>query len=443
MRLFRFLFLLTLLMLIAFASVLIFLTLEKTPAVQKTELIDTERAVRAKDLAKRSLKELIKKDTSAFISISASEEDLNSLMAIMARSISRLEGHVNITQGGLYAAVTFRVPHNRVGDFINLGLEIYPSDSGLYVSQVTVGHVKVPGKIALFILRFILDLVLGNEDGTVAMNSVQSVNFKNNTVTFNLRRIPDIMERKEKLVKRLKFFRDTIPPISDPETVRIYYAKLIKIKNRIQAGQSVSLAYFIGPLFQLAQRRSYDSNPEEENKAALLALAMYIGDSRFEKFIGPVRTDEMKLHQPRYGNVLLGGREDLRLHFVISAGLKILTDSGITYAIGEFKELLDVRRGGSGFSFVDLAADLAGTRFAEVATDRSGGARRIQSVLAGEAFEVMFFPKVYDLPEYLSQTEFERIYGNVENAKYLNLVSIIKDRLSQLPAYGKMKFEKK
>lgn len=442
-RLFRLLFLLVLSMTVVVPSVLIFLTFEKKPAVQKTELTDTDRAARAKDLAQRSLKELIKQDDATPISISASEDDLNSLMAILVRGIPRLQGRINIKQSGLDAAVTFRLPHNPIGDFINLRVGIYPSESGLQLSRVIIGRIKISNKVALFILRLILDLGLGNESGTVALNSVQSVIFKKNTVTFNLRRIPDLRERKDKIVQRLKIFRDAIPLIANPETVRVYYAKLIERESRIQTGQSVSLAYFIGPLFQLAQQRSYGSDPAEENKVALLALAMYMGDRNFEKFIGSVRTEEMKLRQPRYRNVLLGGREDLRLHFVISAGLKILTDSGITYAIGEFKELLDARKGGSGFSFVDLAADLAGIRLAEVATDRSGGARRIQSVLAGEVSEVMFFPKVHDLPEDLSQAEFERIYGNVGNDKYLNLVNVIKGRISQLRPYNIRGFEEK
>ena len=434
-RLLRLLFLLIVLMMVVVPSVLIFLTFEKKPAVEKSELIDTDKATRAKELAERSLKEIIKQDDAAFVSISASEDDLNSLMAILARGIPRLQGRINITQSGLNAAMTFRLPHNPIGSFINLRVGIYPSESGLQLSPVTIGRIRISNKVALFIFRLALDLGLGNQSGTVALNSIRSVIFKQNTVTFNLRPIPDLIERKNKIAHRLKFFQDTLPIIANPETVRVYYADLIKRESRIQTGQSVSLAYFIGPLFQLAQRRSYGSNPAEENKAALLALAMYLGDRRFEKFIGSVRTKEMKLPQPRYRNVLLGGREDSRLHFVISAGLKILTDSGITYAIGEFKELLDASKGGSGFSFVDLASDLSGLRLAEVATDSSGGARRIQSVLAGEVSEAMFYPKVQDLPEDLSQAEFERIYGNVENDKYLNLVNVIKDRISQLRAY--------
>jgi hypothetical protein len=434
MRRFRLFLIIVLIIFLLLPCALIVLTLEKTPAVARTELIDSAKAARARDFAKRSVKELIKQDGSRTLFISATEEDLNSLMAVMSRGMSRLQGRVNITRWGSYAAVTYRVPHNPVGDYINLGISIYPSDAGLYIAQVKIGHINIPGKMALVTMRFLLDILLGNKNGTVALDSVESVDFLRDTVNLRLRRIPDLMQREQKIVQRFKALRDILPHVADPEIVRIYYALLLQLDNSVNAGKSVSLSYFMAPLFELSRQRSNLYDPAEENKAALLALAIYIGDSRFEKFVGSVQTPIMKLHRRQYGNVLLAGREDLRLHFVISAGIKIITDSGITFAIGEFKELLDATRGGSGFSFVDLAADLAGKRLAETATGQSS-ARKIQAVLSAGANEDLFFPKIHDLPEDLSQSRFERIYVNVESPMYISLVNMINDRISGLPAY--------
>jgi hypothetical protein len=437
MRLFRRLLLLILFITLSVPIVLAFLTFEDTPAVYKTDLIDTEKAARAKDLTRKTLRQILRYNKAEDISISASEDDLNSLMAVTARGIHRIEGHINVTRAGLYADMTVRLPHNPAGDYINIHFGVFPSESGFHVSPVSIGYIRIPGRLALFIVRVMLDIILGNDNGTVAVNSLQSVEFTNDTVTFHIRKIPDLLARKNKIVQRFKSLRDAMPLLADPEIVREYYVKLMELGNRIQPGQQASLAYFIGPLFELAQKRSLNSDPAEENKAALLALAIYTGDSRFEPLIGQVRTETMKRYRPRYRHVLLGGREDLRLHFVISAGLKIISDSGLTNAVGEYKELLDARKGGSGFSFVDLAADLAGTRLAEAATDHSGDAGRIQSALAGEVSEDMFFPNVSDLPEDISQNDFEHTYGNVENPKYLSLVGKIKDRISRLPAYSR------
>ena len=414
---------------------MLLLTLEKSPAVLQTEQMSTEKAVHIQNLVMRTAKDLLRRNGAAPITVYASEQDLNNLMVLVSRGVTRLRGKVRIQPEELSAVFTYHLPHNPVGDFVNLRLGVPSSESGLHLSRFSLGHLEISGKIALFTLRVLLDTVLGNGNGTVILNSIQSVKIQSQSVVFHLRHIPDLMERKEKLVERIKAFRDTVPIVGNPETVRVYYVHLTKMENRIRNRQTVSLAYFIGPLFQLAAQRSETGNPVEENKAALLAMAIYAGNGRFEKLIGPVRTKAMKSRRPQYGNIVLGGREDLRLHFIISTGIKIITDNDTTYAIGEFKELLDAGKGGSGFSFADLAADLAGTRLAETATGRDRDAREVQSVLAGETGEAAFFPDVSDLPEDLSQTEFERIYGNVESAVYLNLVSSIRDRISRLPAY--------
>ena len=66
----------------------------------------------------------------------------------------------------------------------------------------------------------------------------------------------------------------------------------------------------------------------------------------------------------------LNGRHDSAQHFVISAALAAWAGEPVAEAIGLYKELDDARRG-SGFSFADLAADRAGTRFGELVAKAS------------------------------------------------------------------------
>jgi len=132
----------------------------------------------------------------------------------------------------------------------------------------------------------------------------------------------------------------------------------------------------------------------------------------------------------------LANRQDLRLHFVVSAALKVISDSGMSHAAGEFKELHDARLGGSGFSFADLAADMAGVKLAEGLLDNSGEGQRIQTVLAKATDEHMFFPSIEGLPENLSQQQFEIDYGGLQDPRYQSMVSKIEHRLSVLPLYA-------
>jgi hypothetical protein len=118
-------------------------------------------------------------------------------------------------------------------------------------------------------------------------------------------------------------------------------------------------------LFQLAHQRSKSGSHTLENKAAILALSIYAGHWRFEQFTGQVGTKKNQPEPAITRHITLGGRQDLRLHFIVSAGIKVISDSGVSFAAGEFKELLDALSEGSGFSFADLAADRAGTHFAK------------------------------------------------------------------------------
>jgi hypothetical protein len=105
-------------------------------------------------------------------------------------------------------------------------------------------------------------------------------------------------------------------------------------------------------------------------------------------------------------------------------------------AAGEFKELLDAGDGGSGFSFADLAADMAGVKFAELLLDNTGRGWRAQTALATIKDEKMFFPSIDGLPENLSQALFEAEYGGLQDARYQSLVTEIERRLGLLPLHS-------
>ena len=199
---------------------------------------------------------------------------------------------------------------------------------------------------------------------------------------------------------------------------------------------TASLAEVFGPFFLFVKDRSKLNDPSTENQAALLALVMYFGDARFERLTGPVRQGALQGHIPRNRGIRLGERRDLLLHFIISAGLKLVSDQGIAMAIGEFKELLDSSKGGTGFSFVDLAADRAGLRFAETATDTNGGALHLINVLAGKTNEKAFFPYFLDLPEGLSESAFQNRYGDINDPRYASVVQEIDKRLAGAEAYA-------
>jgi hypothetical protein len=172
----------------------------------------------------------------------------------------------------------------------------------------------------------------------------------------------------------------------------------------------------------------------DENRAALWALINFFSDGAFEALSGKLVSGESDLVRSPSG-VTLAARGDLLDHFVYSAGITLATQQGIGVAAGEFKELLDSGNGGSGFSFVDLAADRAGIAFVEAATASEEGARQFQQVLLAGAGENGFFPDISGLAENLDQDQFRELYGSTESARYQRQLAAIDERIIRLPLY--------
>lgn len=126
------------------------------------------------------------------------------------------------------------------------------------------------------------------------------------------------------------------------------------------------------------------------------------------------------------------GRRDLAQHFVVSAALAVLVGPEAAEAIGALKEVRDAQ-GGSGFSFVDLTADLAGVALA---------GRVRQGDLALEKLALSFtvedfLPGAEGLREGLDWATFSSAFGSTDNDRFQREVTAIRQRIAALPSYRK------
>ena len=282
-----------------------------------------------------------------------------------------------------------------------------------------------------------LNILAGEALGSHLRHSVKSVSVEGDMTTIVYRPIPDLKQRISLFKDRVKEVRDEFALVANPAAVKVYYSQLCKFGQDGHKAKAISLGYYLAEAYGLAAKRTrFGGDPVEENKAALMALAIFLGSTRFSSFVGEIQTDELEHCLGYSRNIKLAQRTDLRLHFIYSAAFKVLGDSGISFAIGEFKEMMDSGRGGSGFSFVDLAADRAGIRFAEVALDANkGGAIRLQSMALSLISEPLFFPDIDGLPEGIPQVEFDDHYGGVEGRLYGDYVKEIDRRIMQIELY--------
>lgn len=126
------------------------------------------------------------------------------------------------------------------------------------------------------------------------------------------------------------------------------------------------------------------------------------------------------------GVATLNGRHDLAQHFFVSAGLAKLYGPEFAEKIGLQKELFDSREGGSGFSFRDLAADLAGIQFAgRVSAYPGWGDELSRRFIIND-----HLPPMPELVEGLKAAEFREKFGGVGDPRFRSVLDSIRDRIS-------------
>jgi len=130
------------------------------------------------------------------------------------------------------------------------------------------------------------------------------------------------------------------------------------------------------------------------------------------------------------GSPTMCGRRDLAQHFAVSVAMTALLGAQAAEKAGILKEICDAQTG-TGFSFADLSANLAGVEFAQ-RLDRDG------TSLAGiaESFQVADFvldPR--DLPEGLSWKDFVDCYGSTEDQRFVTCLESIRRSVLALPGY--------
>lgn len=359
--------------------------------------------------------------------INVSQNQLNSLVGFAQRAHGKINGHVFINSNSTTILASYQLPKNPVGEYLNIDILLLPG-SGIKISYVKFGPINVPGNLALDILVYLANWYTNSNIASQFVKQVESVVMTKQQIQLSVLPL-------DQFLRELNDVKQGLGGSSDEE-MRLktaYYLQQLSLLGVGKKPTPQSLAKYIGPVFSWAKNRSSYDTASKENKAAILALAIYTGHHRFANLVGDVQPQKGKVVLPR-AKPTLQTRADLNQHFIFSAAIKILSEQGLSIAIGEFKELMDRSDGGSGYSFVDLAADFAGVEFAVAATNPSS-ARSVQNILAGISDENAFFPNIKGLPEGLSKTEFTRVFTKVDSPEYIEMVQNITQRIAELPLH--------
>jgi len=175
-------------------------------------------------------------------------------------------------------------------------------------------------------------------------------------------------------------------------------------------------------------------------KALLLGLGIALDESnvlRNSPIVGELcrqveSDDELRQRLALLGSPTMRGRRDLAQHFTVSCALAALVGPSGAETIGVAKELND-SRGPSGFSFVDLSADLAGVSFAT----QVGEGKIPLSRLAASFAVADYLPEGRGLREGISWDEFLREYHSVQDDQFHRQREAIRAQILALPGFSR------
>lgn len=406
---------------------LVFVIFDGSPLVaqQQASTVDDADSVHA---LMRSVRNMLKRRHQAQ-EVSISEQQVHSLLGLANRALPNFSSKVNLQpEIGLIAASyafssPFDVPLPTV--YLNVSASL-SSGARLHIDDVSIGQLTLSGQTFLCLVEWLVNTWTSSDIATNGLNTIKRTQVNKDYLVLDLQPIQPVLAQLNEIKNGLGTSQDT-----HLRERTAYYLKALDDKSDLNQTRGVSLTQYLSSLFQLVESQRAFHDPVKDNQAAILALAVYTGHHRLANLVGDIQPVKGRAALPRY-RPLLAGRTDLTQHFVLSAAIYVLSQQGITVAIGEFKELMDRANGGSGYSFVDLAADMAGLRFAEQALSPER-AMPLQSALAKGVEQAWLFPDTQGLAEGLTKQAFSEQFETVDSQAYKDVLIDIQTRIDNLP----------
>ncbi len=397
------------------ALIAVWLCFQDAPLIARPASITPADVERAKRIVEKN--DPRKARPGMLRTIVASQHDLDLALNYAAGQYLRGSTRVVLLPGAAQVQASVELPRNPFGPWLNIDAALRETGGLPAVDHLKIGSLPVPGFIADIALAKLLAHLNATADGRVANDVVKSVRITAGGVRVLYEWRDDIPDR----------VRAVMLPPADQDRLGAYSDRLGMVADKAGTRRSVSLSQLLPPLFALAQERSAGGDAAMENRAAIVTLAFYSNGQGLSAIIPAAAT----WRTPVQLTVTLNGRDDFPKHFLISAAIAAEAGSPLADAIGLYKEVED-SRGGSGFSYNDIAADRAGTRFGELAVKSP---RKLQIALTAGVQERDFMPDVSDLPEFMPEAEFKRRYGGIGAPAHNKVMADIERRVGSVTLF--------
>ncbi len=393
----------------------IYFAIEQTPLVETQATLTPGQIDRAKSILDQHDPRYLQDGEVKTITIR--KRDLDLAVNYLVHLIGGGGSVVELGDDSITAQATVQLPKNPIGHYLNIDVELHETSGIPNLEHLQIGRLAIPGWIANQVFKLAVNAFHDRTGQRLEGDLIQRVELTNHSMSITYQWDSDIND----------VVRTNLVSAEDQQRLELYNQKLV---DEMSTGSGpVRMTDILRSLFDLAGERSTRGDAATENRAAIIVLAAYVGGHGLRR-LAP-QADSWPKAPKR--DVRLQGRKDFAQHFMISASLSTAGGNIFSDAVGLLKEI-DDSRGGTGFSFNDLCADKAGTRFGERATAYSR-ASEIQMRIAQSLVESDIMPRADDLPEHMSESAFRQRFGGVDSPRYKRMIAEIDRRVDQLPLY--------
>ena len=391
----------------------LFLAIEREPRVAREVAFTPDQIDRAKRIVDHQ-RAFVRPGRIAVVRVLADDADVaaNYAAYLLARGSARL----SLGEGEAQVVVSLPIGGTWGAAYVNVEATLVQTTGLPQVRSLSIGRLPIPDALVDALTPSLLRLAEARPEVRAALSALREVRMAPTALTIVYR-----WPGAQALRPDAALFT-----AADRERLQRYQTALADEVRRAPA-RAVTLADLLGPLLRLAAGQPAGNDAAAEHRALILVATVHALGLPLQQLVA----EAAQWPRAPRRTVTLDGRDDLAKHFLLSAAIAAYADTALADAIGLYKELEDARHG-SGFSFPDLAADRAGTRFGERAVAGGAAAARIHDVVSDGFSDADLMPAWRDLPEGLPEREFQRRFGGIDAPAYLDLVKEVDRRVAEL-----------
>jgi len=352
---------------------------------------------------------------------------LNGTLKLGARLIPGFRGQMEPSFDEVIGHASIPVPFTGSGQWLNVTLAAPSFEGDFKLSRAQVGPIQLPPGVTLAVLRTGANLVFGNHLGDAVTSAAKQMTIDGS----NLRFVLAMDQVGGNGIMRGVFgtLRGRAMPGVD-EITRYYYL----IREAMENGELPTEGSYLPYLaFTLAAAEDGAEQESADNAytSAMFALTLICGAKDFSMFGGLVTgdLDNGRAWTKNCSNLTLNDRIDSRRHFTTAAAIQAASNRGFSVSVGEYKELNDTLKAG-GFDFTDIAANNSGIRMSNLFM---GASLQDWPALRARVQAERDVIVSYDgIPQIMSEADFNRTYGDIDDPRYLAMLNQIERKIDQL-----------